>query len=242
MYDLKYPAGRHLRSTEQKRRPEQSAGEPREITARRLLRQAGHAGNYPHNTHPALVPRVSVDDQRVDYSTDRVVGGVVGVVTAIIAGFFIWGIVAAASLSAASAAALDRVTGNFSWLFTILAAVILVFMIVFYKDLRSDPAAIRHRYARSMINDSVFDGVRRYGDDFGLTVREATDGTGAGADFDSEDASVTSWYQRHDENGDPIEYDYETGQYVSSEVDADTHATPSGREVTAKDGVRVEEE
>lgn len=75
----------------------------RTARARRLLAQAGHAGNYPHGVHPALVPGVSVDDQRYDYRTDRIV---VLVVAITIVSFVAWGVLDTEGLSAASEAAL----------------------------------------------------------------------------------------------------------------------------------------
>lgn len=117
----------------------------------------------------------------------------------------------------------------------------LVMMYAFFRDLRNDPVIIRARYAGHAIDTAVRTGVQKYGDDFTFAVCEAADGHGAGADFDSHAADVTDWYQRRDEDGQPIEYDYEQGQYIRSEGD-DVHTTPSGRTVEAVDGVRGEDE
>lgn len=119
------------------------------------------------------------------------------------------------------------------------AVAMVVMMVAFTKDLRNDPAAIRTRYARSAMDQAVREGVRRHGDDFVLTVTSAEEGQGVGADYDSECAEVTDWYQRRDEHGNPIEYDYEEGQYVASQEDT-AHETPQGREVPTKDGQRHE--
>lgn len=52
-------------------------------------RQDPPAGSrYPHDTHPGLVPGVSVEEQRVRYRTDRITFGVAG---ALIIGFVVWG-------------------------------------------------------------------------------------------------------------------------------------------------------
>ena len=52
-------------------------------------RQDPPAGSrYPHDTHPGLVPGVSVEEQRVRYRTDRIPFGVAG---ALIIGFVVWG-------------------------------------------------------------------------------------------------------------------------------------------------------
>ena len=87
-------------------------------------------------------------------------------------------------------------------------------MISFAKDLRSDPLVIRRQYAASALRNAVRRGVDKYGDDFSLSVQRAPEGQGAGANFDSHDASVTEWYQRTDEHGAPVDYDYATGTYA----------------------------
>ena len=101
--------------------------ETRGARVARLLTEAGQAGNYPHGVHPALVPGVSVDDQRNAYGTDKVV---FGVVAATIAGFYAWGILSTETLGEASEAALNWVTTYFGWLFNALAAVVLLFMLL----------------------------------------------------------------------------------------------------------------
>ena len=94
------------------------------------------------------------------------------------------------------------------------AAILVAMMISFAKDLRSDPLVIRRAYATWALRDAVKKGVDRYGDDFRLAVQRAPEGEGAGADFDSHDAKVTDWYQRTDEEGQPVDYDYATGTYA----------------------------
>ena len=37
-----------------------------------------------------------------------------------------------------------------------------------------------------------------------------------GADFDSSAPEVTDWYRRTDEDGNPVAYDYETGEFTDS--------------------------
>lgn len=94
------------------------------------------------------------------------------------------------------------------------AGILILMMISFAKELRSDPLAIRHAYATSLLGNAVRKGVLRYGDDFDLVVRRSPQGKGAGAEFDSHDVAVTEWYQRTDEDGLPVEYDYVTGTYA----------------------------
>lgn len=102
---------------------------------------------------------------------------------------------------------------------TILSAlpfsvVLLVLMVALVKDLRTDPAAIRREYARSAINKAVYRGIERHGDDFEISVRRAAEGEGAGAEFDSTAPRVTSWYERTDEDGNRVEYDYSTDTWA----------------------------
>ncbi len=97
------------------------------------------------------------------------------------------------------------------------AAVLVLMMVAFWKDLQTDPLTIRYRYARTALSQAVRTGVEQHGDEFALRVREAPEGSGAGAEFDSKHEDVTDWYQRTDEHGDPVEYDYSTGEYAEPE-------------------------
>ncbi|MDA4827990.1 BCCT family transporter [Kocuria rhizophila] len=83
-------------------------------------------GRYPHDTHPGLVPGVSVEEQRVRYRTDRITFGVAG---ALIIGFVVWGAVSTESLTTVSKGALDAVVTYGGWIFTLLAAVVLLFLL-----------------------------------------------------------------------------------------------------------------
>ncbi|GAB97731.1 choline/carnitine/betaine transport [Kineosphaera limosa] len=121
-------------------------------------------------------------------------------------------------------------------------ALAMVFMMwALWKDLSTDPLIIRQRYGSAALDQSVRAGVREHGDNFALAVQPTGQGQGAGADFDSSAPAVTDWYQRTDEQGRPIDYDYETGQYVDSGTDAVAHETPGGRSVRARDGNRTRE-
>ena len=106
--------------------------------------------------------------------------------------------------------------------------ILILMMVAFLKDLATDPAAIRHNYARTAIKNAVVRGLEEHGDEFELQVRHAPDGRGAGADFDSTDEKLTEWYQRTDEDGNEVDYDYETGEYADGwtpDDDADTSAS-----------------
>ncbi|MDO5511781.1 BCCT family transporter [Corynebacterium sp.] len=92
--------------------------------------------------------------------------------------------------------------------------VLLAMMVAFVKDLRTDPAAIRRTYARTAVENAVVRGLEEHGDDFELAVSSAPDGRGAGAEFDSTADKVTEWYQRTDEDGNAVDYDYDTGEWA----------------------------
>lgn len=114
---------------------------------------------------------------------------------------------------------------------TILSAlpfclVLMVMMVSFVVDLRSDPAFIRRTYARTAVENAVVRGILEHGDDFELSVEQASDGRGAGSDFDSAADRYTEWYQRTDEEGEKVDYDFETGEWSDS-YDPEEEATKS---------------
>lgn len=126
------------------------------------------------------------------------------------------------------------------------AVAMLVMMGAFLKDLRSDPAVIRRSYGLAALDEAVRSGVREHGDDFLITVERAPDGRGVGQRHDTVSEVDTDWYLRRDEDGNPIEYDYESGQYLGEDqnrtADYSTHRTPSGYEVQSQQGNRMTEE
>ena len=93
------------------------------------------------------------------------------------------------------------------------AVILLLLMVAFIKDLHTDPMMIRQEYAMQAIENAVKAGIDEHGDDFALTVEKAAVGLGAGHEFDSHGSEVTDWYQRHDEEGEPVGYDYTAGEY-----------------------------
>ncbi|WP_156802488.1 BCCT family transporter [Corynebacterium lubricantis] len=99
------------------------------------------------------------------------------------------------------------------------SVVLLGMMVAFVKDLLTDPIAIRRTYARSAVENAVVRGLEEHGDDFELSVTHAEEGRGAGEGFDSTDESLTDWYQRTDEEGNKVDYDYETGEWADGYVD-----------------------
>ena len=94
------------------------------------------------------------------------------------------------------------------------ALVMLLIIVAWWRDLRTDPLALRQRYAHNAMSNAVLDGVDRYGDDFALSVTRSEPGAGAGADVDSSSEDYTDWYRRTDENGDPVGYDYATDTWA----------------------------
>lgn len=60
---------------------------------------------------------------------------------------------------------------------------------------------------------AVRHGIVEHGDHFELAVAETAPDAGVLADFDSTAEDVTSWYTRTDAEGNPVEYDYDTGTY-----------------------------
>ena len=94
------------------------------------------------------------------------------------------------------------------------ALVMLLIIVAWFRELRTDPRALRHQYADRLMRNAVIDGVGRYGDNFALEVVETDPGRGAGAVVDSAHADYTEWYQRTDENGEPVGYDYATGEWA----------------------------
>lgn len=103
-----------------------------------------------------------------------------------------------------------------------LPFVLVLFMMLFAfaKDLQTDPMMIRHRYSEHALDEAVHEGVREHGDEFGISVGKAAEGRGAGFDFDSESEEYTSWYQRYDEDGNEIEYEYKSGSYSTPASEA----------------------
>lgn len=104
---------------------------------------------------------------------------------------------------------------NLTILIALPFSVVLILMTVaFLRDLTTDPAAIRRTYATAAVRSAVVRGLEEHGDDFELAVSASPAGQGAGADFDSTANRVTEWYQRTDEEGNNIDYNYTTGEWA----------------------------
>ncbi|KAA9395343.1 BCCT family transporter [Kocuria coralli] len=126
------PPEHHDEQPESPKRPGSATPSAETPTVRRGTYQPGFARtfldeiNYPHNIHPALVPGVSVDDQKYRFGVDRLVAGVAG---ALIVGFIAWGILSTETLTAASSAALTWTMGNMGWAFSILATALPLYLL-----------------------------------------------------------------------------------------------------------------
>ncbi|MBB5830793.1 BCCT family transporter [Brachybacterium aquaticum] len=99
----------------------------RYFTRRRQAKRSLDEVNYPHSLHPALVPGVSVEDQKVRYGIDVPIVVVVGV---LIVAFVIWGVIAPQQVLDVSGAALYRVMANLGWLFNVLAIGMVIVLLV----------------------------------------------------------------------------------------------------------------
>ncbi|WP_338016543.1 BCCT family transporter [Nesterenkonia muleiensis] len=91
--------------------------------------------------------------------------------------------------------------------------VMLLIIVAWFRELRTDPYTLRQRYAETAVSNAVVEGVDQYGDDFAFGVVPSAPGEGAGADIDSSHADYTEWYQRTNEHGEPVGYDFETGEW-----------------------------
>ncbi len=99
-------------------------------------------------------------------------------------------------------------------------AVVLVLMAVaLVKELRNDPMVIRDHFQVVAVENAVKQGVAEYGDHFALTIEPTAPDSefATGSEFDSTAPEVTEWYARTDEDGNPIDYDYERGVYLGAD-------------------------
>src|SRR5699024_657839 len=65
------------------------------------------------------------------------------------------------------------------------AIIMLMIIVAWFRELRTDPHTLRQKYADLAIENAVVDGVDRYDDDFRLEVTRTAPGQGAGAAVDS---------------------------------------------------------
>ena len=100
----------------------------------------------------------------------------------------------------------------FAFILVLMAAALV-------KELRNDPMAIRDHFQEVAIENAVKQGVSEYGDHFALSIEPTAPDSeyATGGEFDSTAPEVTEWYARTDEDGNPVEYDYETGEYLEED-------------------------
>lgn len=121
-------------------------------------------------------------------------------------------------------------------------AVVLVLMAVaLVKELRNDPMTIREHYQEAAVENAVKAGVAEYGDHFALAIEPTAPDSeyATGGEFDSTAPEVTEWYARTDEDGNPIDYDYERGVYLDADgnplPDEDEGADPGADDAAGDD-------
>lgn len=121
---------------------------------------------------------------------------------------------------------------NFITVTALPFAVILVAMCVaLVRELRSDPMIIRHEFGETAVQNAVKTGVQTYGDNFHIPVEPTEPGseTATGAGFDSTAKEHTEWYTRTDEDGNPVDYDYTTGEYIERSPDTPSPERPDDK-------------
>ncbi|WP_436326717.1 BCCT family transporter [Brevibacterium sp. FAM 27836] len=122
-------------------------------------------------------------------------------------------------------------------------AIVMLFIIVaWFKELRTDPLALRRQYALNAVDNAVVAGADAYGDDFALLVVPTEPGDGANCGIDSEHEDYTGWYQRTDENGDPVGFDYETGEWADGWTADPESGDPDGSAAADDDPTDTEAE
>lgn len=92
-------------------------------SAKRIL----HEVNTPYGVHPALIPGMGVDDAGKKFSTNW---WVFVITAAFTVGFISWGLLDTDGMGAFATAALNSVSTNFGWLFSLLTIAVFAFMVV----------------------------------------------------------------------------------------------------------------
>ncbi len=101
--------------------------ERRPGAARHASRSFLREVNYPHSIHPALVPGVSVEGQKIRYGVDKAILGVVG---GLIVGFVTWGLMAPQHVFRVSTTTLNWLMENLGWTFNVLAIAMIIFLLL----------------------------------------------------------------------------------------------------------------
>ena len=97
----------------------------------------------------------------------------------------------------------DALSGlqSLTYLIALPFSIVLILMVwAFLKDLSTDPARIRHDYARKAVSDAVIRGIEDHGEEFEFAVKQSPDGRGAGSSVDASDPKYTDWYKEEAES------------------------------------------
>ncbi|MGO2111277.1 MAG: BCCT family transporter, partial [Pseudoclavibacter sp.] len=116
---------------DQHAQPGRPAAQPAPSPATKPRRRIGSLDfqnpKYPHDTHPVLVPGISIDEQRRRYRVDWLVFAIAGTLTV---AFVIWGLISPGSVAEVAQAAFTWSTNNLGWMFNIVAIVVLISLLV----------------------------------------------------------------------------------------------------------------
>ena len=96
----------------------------------------------------------------------------------------------------------DALSGlqSLTYLIALPFSIVLILMVwAFLKDLSTDPARIRHDYARKAVSDAVIRGIEDHGEEFEFAVQPSPDGRGAGTGVDASAPKYTDWYKEEAE-------------------------------------------
>ena len=111
----------------ERRSPKPTAGQTLKSVGRKAGQFLGELNRYPHNIHPALVPGVDVDHQKIRYGVDKPMLITVGLA---IIGFVVWGVLKPDQVLSVTTAALNWIMTNLGWVFNSLAIVLVIYLLV----------------------------------------------------------------------------------------------------------------
>lgn len=75
------------------------------------------------------------------------------------------------------------------------ALILILLMVAWWRDLSTDPLELRTKFADAAIDEGVRRGIQMHGDSFAFSSGQTAPERGAGSGLDSEDASLTQWYE-----------------------------------------------
>src|SRR5690606_21836142 len=74
------------------------------------------------------------------------------------------------------------------------AVIVLLVIVAWARELRSDPFMLRRAFAKAAIAQGVRRGIEEHGDDFVFDAAQVAPDEGAGAGIDTEDPALTEWW------------------------------------------------